>query len=233
MENLEKESINEVIHSLHEWGLSSTLKEHVTFIQRAVRNCAACLSKTAEPVDLAALKSQKFPTSYKDAYEHVLRHDGYPRDVFEHTDKLKLVDTYPAPYFRLLNRQTEEVNGYRKRNEYKRFTSAQLDPLCRWEFNLIGLEERLFMDWFIDVNVASRIGVLMEALVACHALASEACYNCKFRRSLRWSGGAMFSWHDMICTNCGETSIFNETKPLQYSCPAEILSYLHPRRGLL
>ena len=54
---------------------------------------------------------------------------------------------------------------------------------------------------------ASKIGILMEALVACHALASEACYNCKFRKSLRWNGGANASWQDMICTNCGKISI--------------------------
>jgi hypothetical protein len=207
MENLDKEAINELVHSLHEWGLSRTLSEHVTFKQNAVRDCVASISKTAEPVDFDALKSQKFPTRYKDAYEHVLRHEGYPGDVFLFTDELKLKVTYPAPFFRLRNRLTGEVYDYRKRDEYKRFTSKQLDPLCRWEFNLMSLEENLFVSWFVDVNDASKIGILMEALVACHALASEACYNCKFRKSLRWNGGANASWRDMICTNCGKISI--------------------------
>lgn len=207
MENLDKEAINELVHSLHEWGLSRTLSEHVTFKRNAVRDCVASISKTAEPVDFDALKSQKFPTSYKDAYEHVLRHEGYPGDVFLFTDELKLKVTYPAPFFRLRNRLTGEVYDYRIRDEYKRFTSKQLDPLCRWEFNLMSLEENLFVSWFVDVNDASKIGILMEALVACHALASEACYNCKFRKSLRWNGGANASWRDMICTNCGKISI--------------------------
>lgn len=43
MENLEKESINEVIHSLHEWGLNTISEHHVKFRQRAVRDCVACI----------------------------------------------------------------------------------------------------------------------------------------------------------------------------------------------
>ena len=73
----------------------------------------------------------------------------------------------------------------------------------------MGLEESLIMNWFIDVSNASRISMLMEALVACHALAFDACYSCKFHRSLRWGGGARLLWRDLICTNCGEVSIPN------------------------
>ena len=78
MENLEKEAIIELKYSLHEIGLTSAPSEHVLFIKRAVRDCVACMSESAEPIDIEALKGQKFPRTYKDAYEHVLRHDGYP-----------------------------------------------------------------------------------------------------------------------------------------------------------
>jgi hypothetical protein len=44
MENLHEESINELVHSLYEWGLRITLSEHAAFAQKAVRDCAACLS---------------------------------------------------------------------------------------------------------------------------------------------------------------------------------------------
>ena len=213
MENLEKEAIIELKYSLHEIGLTSASSEHVKFIQRAVRECVACMSESNEPIDIEALKGQKFPKTYKDAYEHVLRHDGYPEHVlYTYTDALKLDDIYPMPYLRQRNRHTGEVYDYRKRDDYKRFTSRQLDPMYRWKFDLISFEELLFLRWFVDDDYASRTGILVEALVACHALSCEACYKCKFRKSLRWNGGASSSWQDMICTNCGRLSLPQKTK---------------------
>ena len=65
MENLEKESINEVIHSLHEWGLNTISEHHVKFRQRAVRDCVACIDNfrciERYEQDFGALKGQKFP----------------------------------------------------------------------------------------------------------------------------------------------------------------------------
>ena len=208
MEDFEKEAKNELIHSLHKIGLTSA-SGHVRFIQRAVRDCVACMSKSAEPIDIEALKGQQFPRSYMDAYEHVLRHDGEAGDFYTlYEDALKLNAIYPQPYFRQRNRHKGEVYyDYRKKDEYKKFTSKQLDPMYRWKFNLTSLEELLFMRWFVDDDFASSIGIFMEALVACHARYCEACYKCKFRKSLRWNGGAGSSWQDMICTNCGKMSL--------------------------
>ena len=238
MENLEKEAIIELKYSLHEIGLTSTSSEHVTFIKRAVRECVACMSESAEPINFDALMVHKFPRTYKDAYEHVLRHDGYPdRVLYTYTDALNLNDIYPMPYLRQRNLHTGVVYDYRKRDDYKRFTSGQLDPMNRWKSNLISFEELLFVRWFVDDDYASRIGILVEALVACHALYFEACYKCKFRKSLRWNGGASSSWQDMICTNCGKMSLAKKTKYMLpyllttlalFPCCNHI--YLHPRR---
>ena len=238
MENLEKEAIIELKYSLHEIGLTSTSSEHVTFIKRAVRECVACMSESAEPINFDALMVHKFPRTYKDAYEHVLRHDGYPdRVLYTYTDALNLNDIYPMPYLRQRNLHTGVVYDYRKRDDYKRFTSGQLDPMNRWKSNLISFEELLFVRWFVDDDYASRIGILVEALVACHALYCEACYKCKFRKSLRWNGGASSSWQDMICTNCGKMSLAKKTKYMLpyllttlalFPCCNHI--YLHPRR---
>lgn len=155
MENLEKESINEVIHSLHEWGLNTLSEHHVKFRQRAVRDCVAyidnfrCIERYQH--DFGALKGQKFPRSYKDAYEYVLRHDEYDGDIFECTDELKLHDIYPEPYYRLRDRQTGKVYAYKKKDAFKMYTPEQLDPLRRWKFDLISYEEHLFERWFVDV----------------------------------------------------------------------------------
>ena len=159
MENLEKESINEVIHSLHEWGLNTLSEHHVKFRQRAVRDCVACIDNfrciERYEQDFGALKGQKFPRSYKDAYEYVLRHDEYDGDIFECTDELKLHDIYPEPYYRLRDRQTGKVYAYKKKDAFKMYTPEQLDPLRRWKFDLISYEEHLFERWFVDVTMSS------------------------------------------------------------------------------
>jgi hypothetical protein len=80
-------------------------------------------------------------------------------------DALKLYDIYPMPYIRQRNLHTGVVYDYRKRDDYKRFTSGQLDPMHRWKFNLISFEELLFVRWFVDDDYASRIGILVEAIV--------------------------------------------------------------------
>ena len=134
----------------------------------------------------------------------MLRHDEYDGDIFECTDELKLHDIYPEPYYRLRDRQTGKVYAYKKKDAFKMYTPEQLDPLRRWKFDLISYEEHLFERWFVDDDHASKLGTLMEALVACHALASEACYNCKFRKTLRWNGGGSGSWQDMLCIECGK-----------------------------
>jgi hypothetical protein len=230
MENLEKESINEVIYSLHEWGLNTLSKHHVKFRQRAVRDCVACIDnfRCTEQYeqDFGALKGQKFPRSYKDAYEYVLRHDEYDGDIFECTDKLELHDIYPEPYYRLRDYQTGKVYDYKKKDAFKMYTPEQLDPLRRWKFDLISYEEHLFKRWFVDDDHASKLGTLMEALVACHALASEACYNCKFRKTLRWNGGGSGSWQDMLCIECGKIKDkFYHVSSLTHGCLTEILQH--------
>lgn len=50
-------------------------------------------------------------------------------------------------------------------------------------------------------------GTIFEALVACHVIYSEACYNCKFRNVLRWNGGSdlVSSWADLVCIQCHST----------------------------
>jgi len=218
MEKRKKEVRDELIHSLYEWGVNRSDGDHSRFRQTVVQSCVSSLTERANgPIsDYRTLKNEKFPKKYNDAYEHVLRHDEVSDKPHTYSDKIGREGVYPDPYYRMRDRRTGNSYtpgfkygtpgfkyGYKLKNEYKEFTSNQLDPLHRFEFDVITKEELFFERWFVDDDKASSDGVLMEAVLACHALASEACYNCKFRKVLRWNGGGSTSWQDMVCTNCG------------------------------
>lgn len=207
----ESEVYNEIHHNLYEWGVNRQENEHVRFRKKVIKEAIANLSKQFdEPLDYSVLKKEKFPKNYNDAYEHVLRKDEVPTNVHNFIDRLD-VDAYPEPYHRRRDRITHKVvyspgdiRGYIVKREYKQFRSEQLDPLNRYSFVKTTEEEIFFERWFVDNDVASSQGLLLEAVLACHALQFEACYNCKCRKTLRWNGGGSSSWQDIVCTECGK-----------------------------
>lgn len=93
------------------------------------------------------------------------------------------------------------------KQEYKQYSSDELDPLDRFTFDIISKEECLFQEWFVvdDENDASHLGLFFETLLACHALQHETCYNCKYQNALRWNGGGSSSWQDLVCVICKST----------------------------
>ena len=205
MDDLEKKVRHELLHSLYEWGVNGSHSEHVKFRRKVIEEGVAYLSKKSdEAINYQALKREKFPKNCSDAYEHVLRNDNVCGQVYTSRDKLN-GNCYLQPYYRLRWRTSGEVKGYKLKAEYQGFSPEQLDPLYRFQFNPIAEEDLFFERWFVCDNDAACDGVLFEAVVACHALKSEPCYNCKFQKALRWNGGGSASWQDMICTNCGAT----------------------------
>ena len=213
LEHTKKEVRDELVHSLQEWGVNRTfdklspfhLHEHYKFRQKAILDCMANLS--AMPldgqIDYQALKSQKFPTNYSDAYEHVLRNDDVPDIVNTYTDTLD-GEGFLEPYFRNIDRRTGDIVGYRLKHAYQKLSSTQLDPLYRFSFHRTEREELIFKRWFLE-DYASTYGVVFEALLSCHMLQAEPCYNCKAQNTLRWNGGGNTSWQDIVCTNCKAT----------------------------
>ena len=138
----------------------------------------------------------------------MLRHDEVLSDnsCTTYADKLGLTGVYPQPYFRKRDRETRNVlyepghvYGYIRKNEYQGYTVGELDPFSRFSFGTMTKEELFFERWFVDDDEASSDGVLFEAILACHALAHEACHDCKYRKTLRWNGGGDSSWQDLIC----------------------------------
>ena len=211
MKHLQKEVCDELIHSLHEWGVNRP-EEHSAFRQRVVRDCVASLSQQdTELVHYKELKNKRFPKNYYDAFEHILRHEDVASDnIYVHIDGLDLGSgAYPEPYHRLRDRITGKVifapgdkNGYRLKKDFQVYTSEQLNPLSRFQFEMVTKEELFYERWFVE-DKASRDGLMFEAVLTCYSLAFEACYSCKYRKALRWNGGGKTSWQDLICSNCG------------------------------
>ncbi|KAL9187322.1 hypothetical protein ACHAXT_001425 [Thalassiosira profunda] len=202
LKGLEKEACEELQHSLHEMGVNRSDDEHVKFRKRAIKTCIADLSRMDKRIDFQALKKEAFPKTYGEAYAHVLRNDTVSGEqIYLYNDDLD-VDGFPEPFCRWFDRRTGEVIAYQRKQEYQRFSSAQLDPFQRFGFNETTEEELFFERWFVDDDDAACDGVLFEAILACHAVQSVPCFNCKFKKALRWTGGGNSAWTDMICTNC-------------------------------
>lgn len=204
MEAMKKEIEGELLHSLHEWGVNCPGGKHSAFRRRAIRDCVATLSEREDKEDdYTELKRTRFPKDRSDAYEHVFRHDDVADTLQTFRDKLDLAGSFP-PFFRSRDRHTKAVTGYRLKHEYQGFSSQELDPLDRFYFDSTTKEDFFFRCWFVGDD-ASSLGGLFEAVVACHALENEACYNCHYRKALRWNGGGRAAWQDMVCTNCFAT----------------------------
>ena len=200
---MEKKAVEEILHSLNEWGLSDSLEEHKEFRKLVVSEILASLKRrsSGQSFDYKELQHDKFPVELDKAYEHVLSHEQVPDDVYSVRDKLNM-EGYGNPYRRRYIKRLDQVKGYSLRPEYRTFTKRDLDPLHRYEYQLMEQTELIFLRWFCEVEDC-HLGIFYEAALACHALQYEVCYNCKFRNSLRWNGGSQGSWQDMICTKCG------------------------------
>jgi len=97
----ESEVYNEIYHNLYEWGVNRQDNEHVRFRKKVIKEAISNLSKELdEPLDYSMLKKEKFPKNYNDAYEHVLRKEDVPANVYNYIDRLD-IDAYPEPYRRL------------------------------------------------------------------------------------------------------------------------------------
>lgn len=154
-----------------------------------------------QPDGFQDLIEVEFPDSLEEAYEHVLHHDDVDPDtpLFLSHDS---IETGYAPFFRCYDRNSpRKLIGYRRKPQFRSFQLVQLDPLNRFRFEPVSNAELFFHRWFASGN-ASRLGVFMEAAIACHAIHNEACFNCKCRRTLRWKGGRGNAWQDLVCTEC-------------------------------
>jgi len=110
------------------------------------------------------------------------------------------------------------INSFlpKKRPEYVKCSSKELDPFNRFEAVEYPKAEYFFRIWF-DEKLSFINGNVFEAIVSCHAIHKENCYNCKSRRALQWIGGGSTNelWGDMICSKCNALYEIKSRKSLQ------------------
>lgn len=149
------------------------------------------------------LKAHKFPKDNDEAVKLVLwtdiNEELTPKALVVFTDTLeeevKMTSSFYEPYRRV------GTNRYARRNAYMRFSAESLDPFVRFKFEQLTPRELFYRRWFLSTPETS-LGHFFEALLACHAIQYEACYRCKYHKSLRWMGGPGASWQDLVCIVC-------------------------------
>ena len=91
-----------------------------------------------------------------------------------------------------------------KRKTKKGLTKKDLDPFVRFSPDVYTKLDYFFKTWIQDRNDDAIEGHVLEAVVVSHAIHKMACFHpdCRARNSLRWNGGPMGPWTDMVCICC-------------------------------
>ncbi len=106
----------ELLHSLHEWGVSGTHQQHVDFRKKIISEGLKWLSLpgSANTCSFRHLKSQPFPDNIHDAYHHLLVSDIENLCPDQCVDRLD-VKGFGEPKYRIFDRKHNppKVIGYR------------------------------------------------------------------------------------------------------------------------
>jgi hypothetical protein len=139
------------------------------------------------------------PIDPVDTIIHVLAKelDGYFYDDIEDT-----LDLHYPPFNSRTNKAKKVV--FLRRPDFEKFNREQLDPFQRFTKTTYEAPAHFFRRWS---NKSRLSGTIFEALVACHLIYSNTCYNCKYPNVLRWNGGidCASSWADLVCIRCHST----------------------------
>ena len=200
----------ELTHLLYEWGVNGESKQHVKFRRMIYEIGRSMVHDRRTTIDYTKLKFASFPKDPTEAIEWVLRKDiNSERDVetlYIATDSLNVYEIMPRPYLRRFARRkashvSSQVIGYSRRKGYESFRPEQLDPFKRLKYLRIKESDFWFRRWYLS-TADQDAGKIFEARLACRAIHHEACFQCKYRNTLRWYGGSEASWQDLVCTEC-------------------------------
>ena len=197
----------ELAHTFEEWGVNGNHNQHLEFRKSVYEEAKRMIETGSTPTNYSKLKNLTFPTESTKAVEHVCRSDLREKLPDSHRylleDKLaSIVDDKGCmmPFFRVYAKNT--VICYKRQPEFKGFSIRnELDPFHRFSFRQVSQAELWYNRWFLS-GVDSNAGTIFEARLACYALQSEACFECKYRNTLRWNGGVGASWQDLVCIQC-------------------------------
>ena len=209
--SLERRMRDEIVKNLGEWGVRrSESSEHAKFYDQAIQTAIAH-SRPTEQKNVELFERMKefrtkpnaMPRDPVDAIIHVLAKELEGVDeghlFYDTEDNL---DLNFQPFYLWTNKANKVL--FKRCKGFERFKLEQLDPFKRFTETAFKAPEYFYSGWS---NKSRLAGTVFEALVACHVIYSEACYNCKFRNVLRWNGGRdlVSSWADLVCIQCQST----------------------------
>lgn len=217
----------ELKHELDEWDLGEHYsKSHKELRLHIVKEGVAQFKARSKSATFEHLKSQTFPRSYTNAIRFFFTQElqgSADRLQCTRRDTLSDIDNYGSrPLSRRYDKKNTSVvyNNFVK-DKFKKVPRASLDPLERFSFTFGELSEPAvrFEQWFL-CDEAAALGMVFEAVLACHAIHKEACFHCKNRNSLRWNGGDNTSWMNLVCISCNSTYEI-KTKASMEKCESE------------
>ena len=208
-----KKAIREIAASLCEWGVDPLGNaEHRTFqkdVVAIVESCfqshkpCALFSDKKSVLAAGGAQESKLDKDFAKAVETVLRADFYGRGLrkgFGVTSDI--FDAFTPPYFVNLDKGDSSKFFKKLKWEYNNLKKRELDPFARFQFTKMEKFDYFYKEWIKECDKDCIEGLVFEALVASQAIYNEACFHCKTRNSLRWNGGPLEPWTDMVCNFC-------------------------------
>ena len=204
----EKEAIIELKRELVAWGVDSNEAIHRRFregVIATVRGCFTSINASYHHKPPKIVNPEVLPNNdTAKAIRRVLQSTVGDLDIKFCRDIVDTCGTKRPPYLVYPRKDDpRELTSPKKKFEYKKFSKQQLDPFHR--FSVIQYPSKLeyFYDCWVVADEDARLGGLVfEALVSSHAIHSEPCFHCKCRKSLRWNGGPLTPWTDLVYLHC-------------------------------
>ena len=191
----EKSVRRELVHELDEWDLNEQCsKSHKELRLYILKEGVAQFKERSKTATFEHLKSQVFPSSYVKAITFFFAQEleeSAVRLQYTLRDSLDDIDDFRSrPLSRRYDKKNTSVvyNNF-VRDKFKKLPRACLDPLERFSFTFGELcePEVRFRQWFL-CDEAAALGMVFEAVLACHAIHKEACFHCKNRKfpAMEW-----------------------------------------------
>ena len=195
-------SVQEVVYSIHksltEWGVHpySFDEKHKKFRYQIKNDTIKYFQESQQVTDVCDIVREDLPEEIEYAIRKVLTHEIKGKidrftlieDRLSVTNRNGVLLTSLPPYYANSKYSNGRMNSSTpcKRPDYAKCSAEELDPFNRFVVTEYAKTEYFFRMWFDAPNLVD--GNAFEAIVSCHAMHKEACYNCKSRKTIQWIG---------------------------------------------